>query len=132
MRKSCKYCGRIHEGGVPCAKKPPPKARKKEGRRESSFRSSYAWQKARKATLERDFHLCKLCAAEGRISHGNLGVHHIEPLSERYDLRLDTGNLVSLCSGCHRKADGGGVARSRLRRIAASKVPPLLFRKGKG
>ncbi|MCL2045743.1 MAG: HNH endonuclease [Oscillospiraceae bacterium] len=76
-------------------------------------------------------HLCKLCASEGRISYGKLEVHHIEPLSERFDLRLDLDNLVSLCGGCHEKADGGRVARKHLRKIAASKVPPLLFRKGK-
>ena len=66
---------------------------------------------------ERDHYLCRMCLAEGRITRDNLSVHHIVPLHEQFDLRLDDENLVTLCGKCHRLADAGAISREKLREI---------------
>ena len=127
MKKSCKYCGMVHFISAVCQRKPPPKPARKKDTRESRFRSTAAWQKKTAEILERDHYLCKHCVSNGRISFGKLEVHHIVPLSERYDLRLDSDNLISLCLACHDKADHGGIPPATLVELARKKVPPLLF-----
>lgn len=51
-----------------------------------------------------------------------LSVHHIVPLSEDYERRLDAGNLITLCRFCHAKAEHGGILRARLFELAS--IPP--------
>ena len=131
MKKSCRYCGRTHQSGQVCKLKPLPKPRRKAGTKEVRFRNTNAWKRKRSEILERDYHLCKHCASLGRVTYEKLEVHHIAPLSERYDLRLEEGNLIALCSGCHYKADGGEIPRSLLRKLGKSKVPPLLIGRAK-
>ena len=63
-----------------------------------------AWRKTSLA-YRRDFPLCEHCLAEGRTTPVD-DVHHIAPIRLRPDLRLDRGNLVSLCRQCHKIADG--------------------------
>ena len=45
-------------------------------------------------------------------------MHHIEPLEERFDLRLDDGNLLTCCSRHHRMADDGDILRDYLHELA--------------
>ena len=52
-----------------------------------------------------------------------LQVHHIEPLEERFDLRLDDGNLVTLCSMHHRMAEDGDIPRDYLHDLAVTSPP---------
>lgn len=51
------------------------------------------------------------------VSYKALSVHHIVPLSEDYDKRLDDDNLVTLCSGCHEAAEQGKISRDELRQM---------------
>ena len=127
MRKSCQYCGRSHDVGYACARRPAAKRHAKEPTRVVKFRRSYTWAKKSAEIQARDSHLCKLCASEGRLTYEGIEVHHIEPLSERFDLRLEDGNLVSLCGKCHEKAERGIAPRALLKRLAAKNIPPLLF-----
>ena len=99
MLKSCPYCGMIHPSGFICPKK-PERGRKRPSQADQ-FRKSWAWQRKRVRILQRDFYLCRVCN-EGRYGvHGipglerELSIHHIEPLEERFDLRLEDGNLVT-------------------------------------
>ena len=124
MLKSCKSCGRIHPKGYVCPKKPKPAPHRNN--KTAAFRKTYAWQKKRDQIVRRDFSLCRACN-EG--SYGVFGVpgldqelqvHHIEPLEERFDLRLDDGNLVTLCSGHHRMAEDGDIPRDYLHDLAAT------------
>ena len=89
--------------------------REHDQRRGSSTRRGYdyTWQKLRKLKLQTD-PLCKGCESQGRLSLAE-EVDHIIRITERPDLRLDWGNLQSLCGTCHdaksaaeRAADRGG------------------------
>lgn len=44
-------------------------------------------------------------------------VHHIEPIAESYDLRLEDSNLISLCTYHHKMADWGEIPRQMLKDI---------------
>ena len=124
MLKSCRYCGRIHPSGYDCPQKPKPE--KYRNSKAASFRKTYAWQKKRNSIVRRDFYLCRVCN-EG--SYGVFGVpgldqelqvHHIEPLGERFDLRLDDGNLLTCCSRHHQMAEDGDIPRHYLHDLAVT------------
>ena len=116
MLKSCKYCGRIHPRGYICPKK--PKQAKHRNSKTSGFRKTYTWQKKREQIVRRDFHLCRVCNEGVPGLDQELSVHHIEPLEERFDLRLDDGNLLTCCSRHHRMADDGEIPRDYLHELA--------------
>jgi 5-methylcytosine-specific restriction endonuclease McrA len=56
---------------------------------------------------------CQLCKHEGRTS-GADEVHHIVPLSEDFDLRLEWENLIPLCRACHHAVHDEGKQIPRL------------------
>ena len=125
MLKSCPYCGLIHDSRDSCPKR--PKRKREPNKRFSAFRSSWAWQRKRDTILWRDYHLCRICNAGGYgvflpASDAELQVHHIEPLEEREDLRLEEGNLITLCIQHHRMADDGKIPRALLHALA--ETPP--------
>ena len=87
------------------------------------------WAAIRRAALERDDHRCRLCGAGRQELGRNPDVHHIVPVREFLRIPVLTvadahtlDNVVSLCVGCHRKADGGRVTRERLRQLACDCV----------
>ena len=116
MLKSCKYCGRTHKRDFVCPKKPVYHFHKNKQMKEK-FRSTNAWQKVRKAVYQRDLGLCQWCLHEGRYTAG-AEVHHIVPLVEDFELRLEKSNLILLCVPCHKLADGGMIPAKELQRIA--------------
>ena len=126
MLKSCQYCGRIHPRGYMCPQKPKQAHHRNE--KTSSFRKTYTWQKKRNQIVSRDYHLCRICNEGSYGVYGvpgldqELSVHHIEPLEERFDLRLDDGNLLTCCSRHHRMADDGDIPRDYLHGL--TEVPP--------
>lgn len=112
MLRSCHYCGRLHQIGYVCPKKPP---RKKQGKRKAEqIRSTYAWQKKREDIKERDHHLCVYSLAHGRIVYEDLEVHHIIPLEERPDLAFEDSNLITLSEEVHELAECGEIDREEL------------------
>ncbi len=68
----------------------------------SSFYQSKAWKEKRVAILKRDDYMCMMCKRYGKAVDAK-EVHHINPLNERYDLKLNNNNLISLCRECHDK-----------------------------
>ena len=126
MMKACKYCGRVHEYNTSCPKKP----RKTYGVRDDGvgvFRRSGLWRKKSLDIRERDFNACRVCADgsygtyDGKQYHTTqLSVHHIVPLSEDFDLRLDDDNLITLCSYHHELAEAGELPRDYLMTLAAT------------
>jgi len=80
------------------------------------------WNRVRRQALERDGYECVVCGKSKAEIGRNPDVHHIVPVrafeqSDEYD-RTDAhelGNVVSLCVGCHRKADFGTIQKSTLR-----------------
>lgn len=81
------------------------------------FYHSTAWKKKSMEILRRDHFECQECrkrikaaaeegillpATERRIRRA-AAVHHIIPLEDKYELRLDDGNLEAICATCHNK-----------------------------
>lgn len=117
VKRYCPVCGKIHEGRC--------KQTYIGGERNSradKFRNTQLWKRTAKAILERDFHCCRVCLAAGILTNRGLSVHHIVPLAEDYERRLDESNLITLCRFCHAKAERGGISRARLFELAG--IPP--------
>lgn len=119
MKRSCQYCGRVHQDGVTCPMKPKKKRSTEEG---SRFRSTSAWTKKSMDVKKRDLSLCRVCLDAGIICWEGLEVHHIIPLAEDMTRSLDDRNLITLCRGHHEEAEAGRINRIYLFSLAES--PP--------
>jgi len=124
MLRSCKYCGRVHDGKTECEMKP---AEKKQQSKATDFRSSAKWKKKRAQIMSRDGYLCRVCMTQDEETKNKyvttgLSVHHIEPLHEDYELRLDDDNLITLCAACHERAEKGEISRELLHRLARGDI----------
>lgn len=115
----CKYCGKIHQNNFDCGKKPQYK--KDKDNKVNRFHSSYSWTKKAKEIRSRDI-VCRLCLDEKKIEPNELSVHHIIPLSkeEGWKARLESWNLLTLCSRHHEEAENGRITKEKL----FSLVPP--------
>lgn len=123
MLRSCRYCGRIHDSKFDCGKK-PEKAGKKYKNQKNDFRSTKVWQRMREEIRERDGQMCQCCIrmAAGtvrRINPVGLSVHHIIPLEDDYERRLEKKNLITLCAYHHEQAEKGAIKRTDLLKMAA-------------
>lgn len=112
MLKSCKYCMRIHDSKHDCGKKPVPK---KEPTEINRFRWSRKWTEKREQIKEIDNYLCQECKANGIYTYDGLEVHHIVPLVDDFDLRMDEDNLITLCQEHHEQAEKGEISRECLK-----------------
>ena len=94
------------------------------------------WQAQRKLALERDGFRCRTCGASG--DETMLHVHHIRPFreygyapgeNEQYRAANQLDNLVTLCAGCHRRAEAGQQTRSALAGLgyALGNLAPLFL-----
>jgi hypothetical protein len=113
--KSCKYCGKIHSGI--CEEK--PQNNRKKGTNADRFRWTKDWQTKRDDIRERDNQLCQVCIRKlygtlNQFTYDDLSVHHIEPLHERWDRRMDDYNLITVCLYHHEMAERGEIPRSVL------------------
>lgn len=66
--------------------------------------------------------MCVCCAhnLEGTIETLNtegLSVHHIIPIEEDYDLRLDDENLITVCEVHHEMCEAGKIDRDVQRQL---------------
>jgi 5-methylcytosine-specific restriction endonuclease McrA len=85
------------------------------------------WRRAKTETLERDDYACVICGATKDELGGNPDVHHIVPVrafidapsADKTDAHVPR-NLVSLCIGCHRRADFGNPSSAVLKRLINS------------
>ena len=126
MKKSCTYCGRIHDAKELCEKKPKPRKKYNDN---NAFRNTMLWQSTREYIKERDRYLCQACLrdAEGTIVRYNsdgLEVHHIQPLYSHYELRIEGTNLITLCGYHHQQADIGRLKSGWLQRVADFQESP--------
>ena len=122
MLKACSRCGRVHERSFVCT--PPQKQKYKRDSQADRFRSTQVWKRKAAAIQKRDCHLCRVCLTQKRYNSARLSVHHIIPLCEDYDRRLDDDNLITLCGYHHELAERGAIARRVLLGLAAE--PPTL------
>lgn len=119
MLRSCSHCGKIHDRKYNCPMKPK---RNYKVTHIDKFRWSKSWQKKRKQINERDKHLCQICIRERyhtqlKYNFTNIEVHHIVPIAEDWDKRLDDDNLICLCSSHHKMAEDGTITREELLEI---------------
>lgn len=126
MRKSCKYCGRSHEYSEVCPKKIRYRNKYESKPRVSladRFRNSRIWREKRSEIQRRDLYICRYCfCMEKKIHTSDLAVHHIIPIEKNYDLRLDNGNLITLCRLHHEQAEKGLIKPDILQNLLAQKI----------
>lgn len=133
MLRSCKYCGKIHDTKHDCGRKPVYK--KTTGGKGYYFRKSEAWTKKSLEIRERDGYLCQICVRKlhGTIRQFNydaLSVHHIVPVNEDYERRLENGNLLTVCRIHHEMCEDGLISRDEQLQIAKEqerinqRIPP--------
>lgn len=124
IKKACSRCGRIHEKDN-CSKTIQSI---KKITNIDHFRWSGIWKRKAESIKQRDLYMCRCCAAgmthdkKPMYSCAALSVHHIEPLAERFDLRLEDSNLITLCSHHHEQAEKGIISKQTLQGIA--RIPP--------
>ena len=119
IKKSCKYCGRIHGEGCICKRKPIKKKKIDDAVR---FRNSSAWNKKRQQIKKRDNYLCQICIREmydtyRKYNCDDLQVHHAVPVNVNEDMRLDDNNLITLCSMHHAMCDRGEISSDEVKKI---------------
>lgn len=67
--------------------------------------------------------MCQICIRglyepEKKYQADGLEVHHILPLKNHYDLRLEDENLITLCKKHHEMAEAGIIPVALLQEIA--------------
>ena len=127
MRKSCIYCGKSHEYNETCPKRAEYRNKyKREYKRDSladKFRNTRIWREKRAEIQRRDLYICRYCFfTERKITTSDLSVHHIIPIEKNYNLRLDNGNLITLCRLHHEQAEKGLIKPDILQNLLAQKI----------
>lgn len=125
MLKTCAVCGKIHDINKECR----PKVRRKQSYYErykeddrSNFRGSWQWKNKREEIKQRDHYLCQVCRVNKHrtlkvFNSEGLEVHHIEPLKDKPELKLENSNLITLCTYHHKMADKGIIKKEELKKI---------------
>lgn len=121
MLKTCSVCGKIHDFNKMCIRKTTQKNTKA-----TKFRKTYKWTEKSKYIKQRDNHLCQVCLLDKyntsyRYTYKDLEVHHIVPIEEDYNKRLDSDNLITLCRYHHEMAEKGDISREELQKIRENK-----------
>ena len=119
MKRTCRYCGRIHEYGERCPKKPTyDSGQHRDDSDASRIRHTNRWTKVSKSIRARDGYLCTMCLQKGVLKRDDLSVHHIIPINEDSERAFDGDNLITLCKRHHELADRGMIDRDVLFHIA--------------
>lgn len=119
MLKTCSRCGIVPEGHI-C---PYKTYRKKEkDSKADKFRKTKMWTKKSLEIRQRDKNLCVVCINNlyntiFQYNYDKLEVHHITPINEDYNRRLDNDNLITLCNYHHKLAEEGEIPREELYRL---------------
>lgn len=121
MLKACSGCGRIHKKGE-CDIVAVYSYKRKNESQAQKFRNRKVWRRKADEILERDYCCCRLCLMAGVVNSENLSVHHIIPLVQDFDKRLDNDNLITLCRYHHELAERGMLKKSELHRLACERV----------
>jgi 5-methylcytosine-specific restriction endonuclease McrA len=113
---TCSRCGVVKRGHI-CPNKPYRK--KERDAQVDKFRKSTRWTNKSKEIRQRDKYLCVVCMANRyntirQFNFDKLEVHHITPLAEDYNKRLDNDNLITLCKYHHNLAENGEIPREEL------------------
>ena len=103
----------VHRVGSPRVGSPQVRRHGRDDRPSSCARGyDRTWQRLRSAHLA-EHPLCVECERQGRLA-GATQVDHVRPHRGDDGLRLDPGNLQSLCDSCHSRktaTEDGGFGR---------------------
>ena len=121
MKRSCPYCGLMHDQGAACSKKPKP-AYGKHKSKAGDFRKKNIWTRKSKEIRDRDLYCCRYCLSQNIITTRDLSVHHIVPINEDERLKLENDNLITLCNEHHEQAEQGEISRETLRELARTEA----------
>ena len=116
---TCSRCGIVKRGHI-CSKKPQRKVERDS--QADKFRKSKGWTNKSIEIRQRDKYLCVVCMANRyntirQYNFDKLEVHHITPLHEDYNKRLDNDNLITLCKYHHNLAENGEIPREELQEL---------------
>lgn len=128
MLKSCSHCGRVHDSKYICKQK-EQRIRDRQSQRSKAnkmvydFHRSHKWKNKSVAIRERDNYCCQVCVRglhdpDRQFETDDISVHHIVPIAEEWESRLDDANLISLCGRHHEMAEAGRINRNILLSIA--------------
>ena len=119
MLKTCSKCGIVPEGHI-C----PYRTYKKKTKDSNAnrFRNTKAWLNKSKEIRLRDKNLCVVCMNNlyhtiRQFNYDKLEVHHITPIEEDYNKRLDNENLITLCNFHHKMAEHNQIPKEELYRL---------------
>ena len=87
----------------------PLHRRQHDNRRQASTAKrgyDWKWERLRLSKLAAN-PLCEIgwCRGDGPMAHVATEVHHVIPITEAPQLRLEWSNLQSACEPCHRRKD---------------------------
>ena len=93
----------------------------------AAFRRSYEWTEKSLSVRARDHYRCLCCKAKligtvHEIETHDLSVHHITPIKEAYDLRLDESNLITVCEIHHELCESGDIPRDVQRSLVEREI----------
>lgn len=105
---NCPFCGGKHpidQTECPNRWKYKRDNASEENKKVNRFYKSKQWQEKRAEIVSRDI-FCQRCKIKFNIfTYEHLEVHHIEPLSVKWEKRLQNDNLICLCKQCHSFCD---------------------------
>jgi 5-methylcytosine-specific restriction protein A len=80
--------------------------RSTRNRESKAFYNSAPWLKCRQIKLSRDPY-CEKCLEQDIYTPATI-VHHLKPITEFPELRLDIDNMESNCASCHSRWHASG------------------------
>lgn len=115
MFKACSRCGRIHLAGHRCYAN--SKNYYQHDAEIKKFRNSGAWRNKAEEIKTRDKFLCQICLKKNIFNYKELSVHHIQPIAENQELRLENSNLITVCELHHKECEVGKIPRTEQQEI---------------
>ena len=115
MYRACSRCGKIHPYNKRCY---AGDTYRKKNTKANKFRRTIEWKNKSEEIREDSKYLCSICLDNNIYTYDLLEVHHIEPIEENYERRLDNYNLICLCNMHHREAEQGKIDRDYLFQLA--------------
>ena len=130
MLSSCSYCGRIHDKNKDCEKKKKAIQERYKNRKETKafiFHHSNKWTEKSIQIRKRDNYMCLCCKAmmkgtEKQYNTNDLSVHHIAPIEEDYEQRLEEENLITVCTVHHKMCEDGKISREKQRKLVKESI----------
>jgi hypothetical protein len=115
MYKSCSKCGKIHDYNKRCY---VGDTYRKKNTNANKFRRTTEWKYKSEEIRQDSKYLCSVCLDNNIYNYNRLEVHHISPIEEDYNRRLDNYNLICLCNEHHREAEEGRIDKEYLFKLA--------------